>query len=328
MTRASVKSFALLLCLFFAAGCSASAQTYDPRDARSPLHVVRIIELPGVRGRIDHMTLDANGKHLYVAENGNGTVDDVDLALGKVAGRISGLHEPQGVAWLQVQREVAVASGDGLVTFYRASDLRRVAVIGLGADADNVRIDSRNGNLVVGYGAGALAIIDPATHRVTGRVPLPAHPEAFELLGARVFVNVPDAHKIVVADLDSGEVTSTLGTGFLFGNFPMASDAEASRIAVAYRTPGTVTVLDAHSHAAILTSQICGDADDLFFRSGQLVIVCGSGAIDLINGARQHLRVSTGHGARTGLLGTIGGHLFVAVPARESSAAIWELSFH
>src|SRR5438309_11594462 len=71
----SVKPFALMLCLFLASSCSASAQTFDPRDPHSPLHLVRMIELPGVTGRIDHMSLDTDGTHLFIAENGNGSVD-------------------------------------------------------------------------------------------------------------------------------------------------------------------------------------------------------------------------------------------------------------
>jgi hypothetical protein len=323
----SVKPFALVLFLFFASSCSAGAQTFDPRDPRSPLHLVRAIELPGVKGRIDHMALDTDGKHLFVAENGNGSIDDVDLASGKVVGRISWLHEPQGVAWLPRQREIAVASGDGLVAFYGGTDRHQVAVVSLGADADNVRIDHRNGNLVVGYGSGGLAVIDPATHRVIGRIALPAHPEAFELLGAKLFVNIPDAHKIILADLDQQQVTSTLSTGLLFGNFPMASDATGSRIAVAYRIPATVSVLDAHSGATISIARICGDADDLYFRARQLIIVCGSGTVELIDDATHDVRVGTRPGARTGILDPISGHLLVAVPSRQRPAAIWELSF-
>jgi hypothetical protein len=336
-TRASVppgtpsaggeQPFALMLCLLLAASCSARAQTFDPRDPRSPLHLVRRIELPGVTGRIDHMALDTDGTHLFVAENGNGSVDDVDLTSGKVVGRISGLHEPQGVAWLPSQREVAVASGDGLVTFYRGTDRQQVAGLSLGADADNVRVDRRNGHLVVGYGSGGLAVIDPATHHVIGRLALPGHPEAFELLGAKVFVNVPDAHEMIVADVDQERIISTLGTGLFFANFPMASDATGSRVAVAYRAPGTVSVLDAHSGATISTAPICGDADDLYFRARQLIIVCGSGAVELIDDATHDFRVSTQPGARTGVLDPVSGHLLVAVPSRRSPAAIWELAF-
>ena len=324
-----LKPCAALLPLVFATGCSANAQSFNPRDPRSPLQLIRTIALPNVKDRIDHMALDAEGKHLFIAEYGNGSVDDVDLTSGKEVGRISGLHEPQGVAYLSPEHEIAVASGDGLVTFYQAANRQKIAVINLGTDADNVRVDRRNGHLVVGYGSGGLAVIDPVRHRLISRVGLPAHPEAFELLGPKVFVNVPDAHKIVIADIDQGRVTSSQGTGLLSGNFPMASNSAGSRIAIAYRAPANVSVLDAGSGSRIFSAPICGDADDLYFRANELVVVCGSGSVELIEDAPNHpaIAVLTQKGARTGLLAASNGHLFVAVPARQSAAAIWELSF-
>ena len=313
--------------MLFATSCSASSTTFSARDPRSPLHLVRTIVLPGVHGRIDHMALDTRSNHLFVAELGNGSIDDVDLTSSKVVGRISGLHEPHGVAWLPAQDEIAVACGDGTVRFYRSSDRQEVARISLGDDADNVRVDPRNGNLIVGYGSGGLAVIDPSTHHVVRQLKLPRHPEAFEILGSRVFVNVPDAHAIVLADLDQARVLRTIGTGTRFGNFPMASEPTGTRIAVAFRMPGSLELFDASSGAALFSTSACGDADDLYFRSGQVVLVCGSGAVELIDltGAHRSLTVPTERGARTGLLA--GDQLFVAVPAGQNPAAIWQLQF-
>jgi len=315
--------------LLLTTSCTAGAQALDPRDPHSPLYLVRTIALPNVHGRIDHMALDTRSNHLFVAELGNGSVDEVDLSSGTVAGRIVKLNEPQGVAWLAAQAEVAVACGDGTVHFYRDVDRQEVAQISLGDDADNVRIDRRNGNLVVGYGSGGLAIVSPSAHRVIREIKLPAHPEAFEIVGSRVFVNVPDAHEIVVADLDKGSIASTISTGFAFGNFPMASDETASRIGVAYRMPPALSVIDTRSGATVSSNRICGDADDLYFRSAQLVVVCGSGEVELIKQGppQAEIRVATQQGARTGLLDAAGDHLFVAVPARQTRAAIWDLSF-
>jgi DNA-binding beta-propeller fold protein YncE len=319
---------ALALLMLAATSCSANAQTFDAHDPHSPLRLVRSIALPEVRGRIDHLAFDPKSDHLFVAEIANGTVDDVDLASGKAVGRISGLTEPQGVAWLPNQDEIAVACGDGSVHFYRR-DRQEIARISLGEDADNVRVDGRNGNLVVGYGTGALAVIDPATHRVIRQLALPAHPEAFEVVGSRVFVNVPVSHKIVIGDLDRAKVIATLSTGMHFGNYPMASDAKGSRVAIAFRFPGTLSVTDARSTATVFSSSICGDADDVYFHGQQIVVVCGEGAVQLISETPEHssVRVATSRGARTGLLDRDRNELFVAVPAGTEQAAIWQLSF-
>lgn len=319
----------LAILLLSATGCSAKPATFEARDPQSPLRLVRTIPLLDVHGRIDHLALDEKSNHLFVAEIANGSVDDVDLASGEVAGRISGLREPQGVAWLAAQDEVAVACGDGIVHFYRSSDRREVARISLGEDADNVRVDGRNGNLVVGYGSGALAVIDASTHRLLRELKLPAHPEAFELIGSRVFVNVPNAHAIVLGDLDRSRVLTTLHTGTRFGNYPMALDSSGSRIAVGFRLPSSLSILDSSSGATLASASICGDADDLYFHAGEVIVVCGSGAVELFQAAdaRGSAEVITTTGARTGLLDPTSGQLFLAVPAGRDSAAIWLLSF-
>src|SRR4051812_4514835 len=180
------------------------------------------MKLPGVKGRIDHLAIDLARNRLFVAELGNDSIDVIDLGRGASIKRIAGVEEPQGLVFLPDVDELAVASGgDGHVRFYRGSDLSLLTVLAVGPDADNARADPRGGRLIVGYGSGSLAMIDPATHRVTGRLALPAHPEAFQLAGDRVLVNVPDAGAIISADLASGRVIATWKTSH-GANYPMA----------------------------------------------------------------------------------------------------------
>jgi DNA-binding beta-propeller fold protein YncE len=86
----------------------------------------------------------------------------IDLAAGKVLRRITGLSEPQGVAYVPFSDSVFVANaGDGSVRVLRGEDLTAVGRIELGDDADNVRVDTARERALVGYGKGALALIDP-----------------------------------------------------------------------------------------------------------------------------------------------------------------------
>src|SRR5213078_2109635 len=149
---------------------------------------------------------------LIVAELGNGTIDIVDLRTRQVVHRISGLPEPQGVAYVPgADLIVAAHAGDGSVRFYRAEDGAMVGVAPLGSDADNVRLDRRSGRVVVGYGSGGLAILDPGTRARIGNAALPAHPEGFQLdaTAGRAFVNVPDAGQIAVVDLQAARQVAT-----------------------------------------------------------------------------------------------------------------------
>jgi hypothetical protein len=273
------------------------------------------------------MALDASTNQLFVAELANGTVDDLDVRLGKVVHRIGGLHEPQGIAWIPATNELAIACGDGSVRFFKRDRWLEVARISLGDDADNVRIDPANGHLIVGYGAGALALIDPATHKVLGRVPLGGHPEAFEIVGSRIFVNVPTRHSILVVSIADHPSVTKLPTGPHAGNYPMAAKRGGASIAVAFRFPAAVSVFDTSTGKLSFSSETCGDADDLYFLKSSLVVICGRGAVDMVSLDASHTadRVSTASGARTGILSSDGSTLFVAVPARDSDAEIWQL---
>ena len=133
-------------------------------ESGAPLVLERTIPLTGVAGRIDHMAVDLARKRLIVAELGNGSVDVIDLTAGHVVHRIEGLREPQGVGYAASSDTIAVASaGDGSVRLFRGDDFAPIGMISLGEDADNVRVDSRTGRVLVGYGNGGLAVLDPGT---------------------------------------------------------------------------------------------------------------------------------------------------------------------
>ena len=301
-------------------GCS---QT-QPTDPRSPLILERTIALPNTQGRIDHLAIDPADRRLFVAEIANGTVDEVDLETGQVVGRIAGLSEPQGIAWLPAQRELVVACGDGSVRFY-TPDRRELARIDLGDDADNVRVDARNGHVIVGYGKGALATIDPVGHRVLGRLALPGHPEGFRLSGARAYINVPDDGSVIAADIDQGRQVARWTTGLHRLNFPLAVDPAGKSITIAFRLPAALATIDTATGRTISIRSACGDADDLFFAAGHILLVCGAGHVDVIAADGHRERVQTAGGARTGLYVAELNTLFVAVPARGRPAAIWAL---
>jgi DNA-binding beta-propeller fold protein YncE len=225
-----------LLMLLTAGSAGAVAQT-PARPA--PLAIEATIALGAVRGRIDHLAVDLKRQRLFVAELGNGTLGVVDLATRRVLRTVAGFKEPQGVGYEATTDTVYVANaGDGSVRVLRGEDLAPVGRIELGGDADNVRIDATHRRVLVGYGDGALAIIDPVSRAKIGEVRLPAHPEGFQLVenGTQAVVNLPDAHRIAIADLARGGVRR-IPTGALAANFPMAVDPEARRILVAFRSP-------------------------------------------------------------------------------------------
>ena len=109
------------------------------------------------------------------------------------------LNEPQGVGYIPQLQEIFIANGgNGDCYFYNARSFEKLATIHLGSDADDVRYDSLERKIYVGYGRGGIAIIDADKHKQTADVKLPAHPESFQIDKKLnlLFVNLPDAHMV------------------------------------------------------------------------------------------------------------------------------------
>ncbi|MFI5192414.1 MAG: YncE family protein [Chitinophagales bacterium] len=276
------------------------------------LQLRKTIELPAVKGRIDHLDINLKDQILYVAALGNNTLEAVDLRTGKVIHSIKGLDEPQGVGYIPQTGEILVANGgSGDCYFYDARSFGKTAAIHLDSDADDVRYDSAARKIYVGYGKGGIAIIDPETHKQTGDIKLPAHPESFQIDRQLnlLFVNLPDAHMVAVVDLTRIMVISRWERNEPTANFPMALDSTHHHVFVGYRHPAKLIVFDGKSGKEIGTTAMAGDADDLYYddKTSSVFVSGGAGSINIFqdqNGTtcKQIAGIPTRSGARTSLL--------------------------
>ncbi len=278
------------------------------------------IPLADTSGRIDHMSFDFGRKHLFVAELGNGTVDVVDVVSRRLVHRISGLDEPQGVVYAPAADILVVASGgDGTVRFYAGGALTPRGTLKLGDDADNARLDPSTDHVLVGYGTGALAIIDPARAVKIGEVHLPAHPEAFQISENRAFINVPDAGQIDIVDLASSKLTDTWAPKGLSSNFPMALD-DRGNLAVDFRGQSRLVLFNPGG-GVVATADTCSDGDDVYYdtKRNRFYVSCGAGFVDAIardsKGLTSLGRTKTSWGARTSLFVPELDRLYVAARA-------------
>jgi Uncharacterized conserved protein len=297
-----------------------------------PLQLEHKITLGNVSGRIDHLAVDLAHHRLFVAELGNDTVGVVDLDAQKVVHRLSGLKEPQGIAYVQANDSLYVANGgDGSVRVFRGTEYAPADRIDLGADADNIRLDLPDTRLLVGYGSGGIGTIDLRSNNKVDSFPLQAHPESFQLDAGthQIFVNLPNNRAIAVLDATTGRQRATwsLVHG---GNFPMALDTERQRVLVAFRSPPKFGAFSWQSGDVVSEVDTCGDADDLFFDAKRklIYITCGTGFIDVLRAEDSKYsrltRIPTVTGARTGLFVPDMERLFLAVRARaREPASIW-----
>jgi DNA-binding beta-propeller fold protein YncE len=297
-----------------------------------PLRLESRIPLGSIRGRIDHLAVDLGRQRLFVAELGNDSVGVLDLKNGRTERTLTGLHEPQGVGYVPSTDSVYVANGDdGSVRVFRGENLVPSGEIGLGDDADNVRVDDAARRVFVGYGSGALAEIDAVRVVKVGDTALEAHPESFRLAasGGVIFVNVPNAGEIAVVDRRTQRQVASWRTGTLRANFPLAID-ETGRVISVFRHPAKVAIYRPADGYLLAAMDTCGDSDDLFVDSKRrrVYVICGEGAIDVL-GARGAgyvalARIPTVPGARTGLFVPELNRLFLAARARMGTpAAVW-----
>lgn len=296
-----------------------------------PLQLETKIALGDVRGRIDHLAIDLKRQRLFVAELGNDSVGVVDLAANSLLKTIRGLSEPQGVGYEPATDTLYVANArDGSVRIYEANEYKAIGRIELGGDADNIRIDPATKRVIVGYGDGGLAVLDPTSRSKVQSVPLKAHPESFQLEpnSGRIFVNLPDARAVVVVDSASGKQIADWPMDKR-GNFAMTIDRDRSRVLLVYRSPAELAVLSPDGKP-IASSETCGDADDLFVdaKRERVYVSCGAGYIDVfeVDGSvyQRIARLPTATGARTSLFVPELDRLLVAVRAGPAGpAAIW-----
>jgi DNA-binding beta-propeller fold protein YncE len=296
----------------------------------APLRLVQTIPMAGVEGRIDHLAIDFAGRRLFVCAVGNGTLEVVDLEKGQRVQSVPGFNEPQGVAFMPKTKTVAVASGgDGRLSFLEGPPFKVTKTLSLGDDADNVRYDPEHERIYVGYGDGALAIVDALKRERIGEILLEAHPESFQRESSgRTFVNEARRARVAVVDVAKKSVTSRWELGGARANYPMALDEAHHRLFVGTRQPPRLIVLDTETGKVVASLETEGDADDVFYDAARrrVYVIGGGGSVAVYDQASpdryvERARVRTAEGARTGLFSPEAGQLFVAVPHRGNPIA-------
>jgi hypothetical protein len=325
----------LLLIVAAAAGWHSLAQQIPPDDESEPLVLVRIIPMPSAEGRIDHMTVDTGTGRIFAAVYGNDSVDVVDVHRSREVAVLRGdLDEPQGVAFIPGARRIVVTnSGNGACAIFNDTKYERLGSVSFGDDADQVRYDPSTQRIYVGFGDGAIGIIDARTwQRVPEEFQLGAHPESFQLdrMGKRIFVNLASKSEVDVIHLDTRRIEKwklrDAGT-----NFPMALDEHNERVFIAARRPARLLVLDMNSGREIASLPGAADTDDMWYDETRRRIYVPSGEGFLFvyqqidaDHYQRIAKIPTAIGARTSAyFGQVGKHnsLYLAVPGRSGHGA-------
>ena len=346
-SAASLTTFAILSVATFL-GAEQSAEKKSPAKISStetqkstggnkrPLVLSGSVPLEGVKGRFDHFAFGQG--RVFVSALGNNTVEVINIFGGIVEHTITGVPNPQGVAFSPETHKLFVASAKGKVYIYDANSFDLMTTVDFEGGADNLRYDAANKRVYVGCGDdeknAAIATIDATTNqRLDEEYKLGGEPESFQLetSGPNIYVNIPDLKQIAVINRNTKEITRWPLTGLRL-NFPMALDEADHRLFVGIREPARLAVFDTTSGHLIVALPSAEDTDDLYYDAEhkRVYVPGGEGVIDVFqmndpDHYRLLAKIPTALGGRTaGYFGRQGKGMhrfFLAVPARGGQSA-------
>jgi DNA-binding beta-propeller fold protein YncE len=247
---------------------TAPASAPPAAEAAPPLILTATVPLEGVKGRFDHF---ASGKgRVFVSGLGNNSVEIIDMFQGARSHEITGVPNPQGVAFSPEANKLFVASEKGKVYVYDGDSYKLLTMLDFDGGADNLRYDAATKRVYVGCGDdeknSAIAAIDAMTGKRTDEVyKLGGEPESFQLEknGPNIYVNLPDLKQIAVINRTTKELTRWPVT--VAQNFPMALDEPDHRIIVGTREPATISVFDTSNGKMVASVPTVQDTDDLYY---------------------------------------------------------------
>lgn len=264
----------------------------------------RVAEIPiGGAGGFDYLTIDSDGKRLYLAHTTEVVVVDTDK--DAVVGRIADTPGVHGVAVVRSLGRLFTTNGrENKVAIVDAKTLATTEKVETGQNPDAINYDPARKEIWSWNHAGHSAtVIDAASGKVAATVPLAGVAESGGIDGGRAFVNIEDKDSIDVIDTAKRVVIAHWSVAPAESPTGMAVDTAGHRLFVG-GGPKLVMMDDA-SGKVVASVPICGGTDGTAYDpSAKLVFVsCSDGKMTIARADRDSLTVvqtlDTARGART-----------------------------
>jgi hypothetical protein len=140
----------LAACLIVIIGSVAIQTSAQEEQA---LRLVQTIQLPGVKGRLDHMGVDLEKLRLFVAAVTNNTLEVVDLGDGKVIKSLAGFKDTQDALFLGGDfNKLYVSSLDGHLRVFQGESFWLVRDFKIEPDSNRLFYDRSTNLIYFGYG--------------------------------------------------------------------------------------------------------------------------------------------------------------------------------
>ncbi|MHB8812559.1 MAG: substrate-binding domain-containing protein [Steroidobacteraceae bacterium] len=263
------------------------AKLSDP----AALELVRRIPVPQMTGTWDHLTVDPATDRLFLSAQDQQMVYVVPVKGSAPIRRITeGFDRPQGELYVPgIERLVVTNGRSARVSLLDGRDLRPRAALTISAGADMIAFDPAHGVLYVESGGtdshrgpGWLAVIDPRSGRLTGRVTTGYRAAALVMAqrGRRLYVAIPALDQVVVVDTDSRSIVSRWQVPGRPAS--MALDEAKGRLFVATRTfagdprPPVLSVLDTEDGRLLATLPSKDGTENMYWDAAHRLIYTSS----------------------------------------------------
>jgi DNA-binding beta-propeller fold protein YncE len=315
--------------------CSFSVASAENEVA---LRLVQSIALPGIEGRIDHLSIDVKGRRAFLAALAMNAIEVVDLKTGGVIRTLPDFAKPQGVRFVAKLNKLFVTTGmDGALKTLDGTTLAvlHTANVSLGADA--IGYDPRSKYLYVGSGggdadkeSGDLTVFSAATGAQVAAIVTDAHAggSVAEHRGQHLYVLVPEKSEVVVLDRKTRAQLVKWTIPGIQKNVALDLDEKNHRLFLGVRTPASIVVLDSNSGAVVASVPSVAMVDGLSYDAATRRIYTsgGEGFVDVTQQIdadhyERIARIPTGPNARTSMFVPEWRRLFVAVPRDKARSA-------
>ncbi len=325
-----------IMCVCIVAGLPAAVKSQE----KVPLELVQTIPLPDLHdGDFDHLSVDAQGKRLFVCAEVNSKALVIDLATNKLIHTMDDLKAPHSLLYrADLKRLFVVDGGLGEIRMYETTTYKPVGSIHLREDADSSVYDPKSKLLYVVDGGKAaklpnvfLDIVDTTAAKKVGEIKLDSvssEAMAVEKYRARMFADIRGNDTVEVYNLKTRSLLATWPLAQESKNpTAMALDEADHRLFIGTREPGKLLVLDSDSGKIIASLPGVSAVDDVAYSTKQKrIFYAGSEFLDVYQQKdadhyEQIGHIATSFRAHTGTYSEELNRYYLAVPAHEGKVA-------
>ena len=254
-------AFLAMICCLPLGGTQISVAAPQGSEGSS-YHLLRKLPLGG-EGRWDYLTVDPDGRRIYISRSTHVMVVDEDS--GKVVGDISGTKGVHGIALAPDLGKGYTSNGeDGSVTIFEMKTLKPLSTLKItGKNPDSILYDPATKRIFTFNGRSFNATaIDATTEKVVGTIALGGKPETPVLDGkGNIFVNIETKNSLAEFDAKTLAVKHTYPLPGCKGPSGIAMDTTTRRIFIGCSDSNMMVIVNADTGKIVAKFAIGEDTD-------------------------------------------------------------------